>query len=92
MHPRFVFIFFKLLFTACEQVSFVITSKLFSLYTQGSLLVSTESHGEGETTELTPAKRRGTPIVNLEEAFDQSSGIRTTITARIKKEKTDKSG
>ncbi|XP_056854016.1 replication protein A 70 kDa DNA-binding subunit C-like [Raphanus sativus] len=59
---------------------------------EGSLLVSTESHGEGETTDLTPAKRRGTPIVNLEEAFDQSSGIHTTITARIKKEKTDKSG
>ncbi|XP_056843277.1 uncharacterized protein LOC108830017 [Raphanus sativus] len=59
---------------------------------EGSLMVSPASSGEGEGSDITPAKRRGTPIVNLEEAFDQSSVTRTPCTTRIKKEKPDKSG
>ncbi|XP_056843178.1 uncharacterized protein LOC108811044 [Raphanus sativus] len=59
---------------------------------KGSLMVSPASSGEGEGSDITPAKRIGTPIVNLEEAFDQSSVTRTPCTTRIKKEKPDKSG
>ncbi|CAN7040162.1 unnamed protein product [Brassica oleracea var. botrytis] len=47
---------------------------------------------ECEPTDLTPAKRRGTVIDNLDETFDQNSVSRTPCSTRIKKEKTDKSG
>ncbi|KAL0817079.1 hypothetical protein Bca101_073523 [Brassica carinata] len=43
----------------------------------GSLILSAESSEEVERTDLTPAKRRGTTIVNLEEAVDQNSVTRT---------------
>ncbi|WZZ45875.1 hypothetical protein YC2023_042134 [Brassica napus] len=43
----------------------------------GSLILSAESSEEAERTDLTPAKRRGTTIVNLEEAVDQNSVTRT---------------
>ncbi|WZY86741.1 hypothetical protein YC2023_033125 [Brassica napus] len=62
----------------------------FSL--QGSLMLSAESSQEVERTDLTPAKRRGTSIVNLEEADDQNSVTRIPCTTRIKKEKIEKSG
>ncbi|KAG5407712.1 hypothetical protein IGI04_013831 [Brassica rapa subsp. trilocularis] len=57
---------------------------------EGSLILSAESSEEVERTDLTPAKRRGTTIVNLEEAVDQNSVTRTPCTTRIKKEKTEK--
>ncbi|WZY76967.1 hypothetical protein YC2023_023351 [Brassica napus] len=44
---------------------------------EGSLILSAESSEEVERTDLTPAKRRGTTIVNLEEAVDQNSVTRT---------------
>nr|VDC97934.1 unnamed protein product [Brassica oleracea] len=44
---------------------------------EGSLILSAESSEEAERTDLTPAKRRGTTIVNLEEAVDQNSVTRT---------------
>ncbi|CAN7016569.1 unnamed protein product [Brassica rapa subsp. trilocularis] len=59
---------------------------------EGSLMLSAESSQEVERTDLTPAKRRGTSIVNLEEADDQNSVTRIPCTTRIKKEKIEKSG
>ncbi|CAF1709616.1 unnamed protein product [Brassica napus] len=47
------------------------------VYPKGSLILSAESSEEAERTDLTPAKRRGTTIVNLEEAVDQNSVTRT---------------
>ncbi|CAN6993517.1 unnamed protein product [Brassica oleracea var. botrytis] len=58
----------------------------------GSLMLSVDSSQECEPTDLTPAKRRGTVIDNLDETFDQNSVSRTLCSTRIKKEKTDKSG
>ncbi|CAN6903432.1 unnamed protein product, partial [Brassica oleracea] len=46
---------------------------------EGSLMLSAESSGEVERTDLTPAKRRGTSIVNLEEAVDQNSVTRIHV-------------
>ncbi|CAN6995548.1 unnamed protein product [Brassica rapa subsp. trilocularis] len=59
---------------------------------EGSLMLSVDSSQECEPTDLTPAKRRGTVIDNLDETFDENSVSRTPCSTRIKKEKTDKSG
>ncbi|KAF2555435.1 hypothetical protein F2Q68_00013175 [Brassica cretica] len=59
---------------------------------EGSLMLSVDSSQECEPTDLTPAKRRGTVIDNLDETFDQNSVSRTLCSTQIKKEKTDKSG
>ncbi|CAF2038777.1 unnamed protein product, partial [Brassica napus] len=60
---------------------------------EGSLMLLEEgSSQEGFPSELTPAKRRGGPAVNLEEEFDQNSVTKTGISTRVKKEKVDKSG
>lgn len=50
------------------------------------------SSQEAEANALTPAKRRGTTVFNLEEHYDENSVIRNSCSTRIKKEKTDKSG
>lgn len=50
------------------------------------------SSQRSKSFELTPAKRMGTPIINLEEAFDQNSTTSNAISVRIKKEKNEKSG
>ena len=42
-------------------------------------MLSAESSEEVERTDLTPAKRRGTSIVNLEEAVDQNSVTRIHV-------------
>uniref|UniRef100_A0A0D3CG74 Replication factor A C-terminal domain-containing protein n=1 Tax=Brassica oleracea var. oleracea TaxID=109376 RepID=A0A0D3CG74_BRAOL len=60
---------------------------------EGSLMLLEEpSSQQGGPSDLTPAKRRGGPVVNLEEEFDQNSVTKMGITTRIKKEKFDKSG
>ncbi|KAF3610705.1 hypothetical protein DY000_02048573 [Brassica cretica] len=60
---------------------------------EGSLMLLEEpSSQQGGPSDLTPAKRRGVPVVNLEEEFDQNSVTKMGITTRIKKEKFDKSG
>ncbi|KAH0873320.1 hypothetical protein HID58_070682 [Brassica napus] len=60
---------------------------------EGSLMLLEEgSSQECFPSDLTPAKRRGGPAVNLEEEFDQNSVTKTSISTRVKKEKVDKSG
>ncbi|XP_056864303.1 replication protein A 70 kDa DNA-binding subunit C-like [Raphanus sativus] len=59
---------------------------------EGSLMLSGDSSNQTESMALTPAKRKGALIVNLEETFDQNSVTRTPCTTRIKKEKNEKSG
>ncbi|CAF1938547.1 unnamed protein product [Brassica oleracea] len=59
---------------------------------ESSLMLSVDSSQECEPTDLTPAKRRGTVIDNLDKTFDQNFVSRTPCSTRIKKEKTDKSG
>ncbi|XP_048596368.1 replication protein A 70 kDa DNA-binding subunit B-like [Brassica napus] len=56
------------------------------------LMVSDESSQECEGTDLTPAKRRGTLIDNLEAAVDHNSLTRSPCNTGIKKEKTEESG
>ncbi|CAF2043134.1 unnamed protein product [Brassica napus] len=53
------------------------------------LMVSDESSQECEGTDLTPAKRRGTLIDNLEAAVDHNSLTRSPCNTGIKKEKTE---
>lgn len=48
--------------------------------------------GSSGSTDLTPAKRTRTPIINLEEAFDQNSVTKMACTIKVKKEKFEKSG
>ncbi|KAF2542941.1 hypothetical protein F2Q68_00031310 [Brassica cretica] len=48
--------------------------------------------GSSGSTDLTPAKRTRTPIINLEEAFDQNSVTKMACTIKVKKEKLEKSG
>ena len=55
-------------------------------------MVSDESSQECEGTDLTPAKRRGTLIDNLEAAVDHNSLTRSPCNTGIKKEKTEESG
>lgn len=55
-------------------------------------MLSGDSSNQTESMALTPAKRKGALIVNLEETFDQNSVTRTPCTTRIKKEKNEKSG
>uniref|UniRef100_M4DMY2 Uncharacterized protein n=1 Tax=Brassica campestris TaxID=3711 RepID=M4DMY2_BRACM len=52
-------------------------------------MVSDESSQECEGTDLTPAKRRGTLIDNLEAAVDHNSLTRSPCNTGIKKEKTE---
>ncbi|CAN6808446.1 unnamed protein product [Brassica oleracea] len=59
---------------------------------ESSLMLSVDSSQECDPIDLTPAKRRGTVIDNLDETFDQNFVSRTPCSTRIKKEKTDKSG
>lgn len=54
------------------------------------MLVEEPLSQQGDPSDLTPAKRRGGPIVNLEDEFDQNSV--TKMGTWIKKEKFDKSG
>lgn len=41
---------------------------------------------------VTPAKRIGAPVINLEAAFDQNSTTHLSRPVKIKKEKVDESG
>lgn len=59
---------------------------------QGSLMLSAGSSEEVNPTELTPAKRRASTVVNLEKEFDRNSVTKTASTIRVKKEKNEKSG
>ncbi|CAF1919673.1 unnamed protein product, partial [Brassica napus] len=56
---------------------------------EGSLMIQGGSSG---STDLTPAKRTRTPIINLEEAFDQNSVTKMACTIKVKKKKFEKSG
>ncbi|CAF2327027.1 unnamed protein product [Brassica napus] len=58
---------------------------------RSSLMLYGGSSQEAEANALTPAKRQGTTIFNLEEHYDENSAIRNSCSTRIKKEKTDKS-
>ncbi|CAH8332642.1 unnamed protein product [Eruca vesicaria subsp. sativa] len=58
---------------------------------QGSLQIHTGSSQQTESTNMIPAKRARTPIINLEDAFDQTSVTRQATTIRVKKEKNAKS-
>ncbi|KAF2595712.1 hypothetical protein F2Q68_00011091 [Brassica cretica] len=49
---------------------------------EGSLMIQGGSSG---STDLTPAKRTRTPIINLEEAFDQNSVTKMACTIKAKK-------
>ncbi|KAF8080932.1 hypothetical protein N665_0914s0019 [Sinapis alba] len=53
---------------------------------------NTPSPKQGDPNDLTPTKRRGGPVVNLEEEFDQNSFTKRSITTQIKKEKFEESG
>ncbi|KAF3598964.1 hypothetical protein F2Q69_00036125 [Brassica cretica] len=53
----------------------------------GSLMIQSDSSG---STDLTPAKRTRTPIINLEEAFDQNSVTKMACNIKVKKEKFEK--
>ncbi|CAF1956084.1 unnamed protein product [Brassica napus] len=67
-------------------------SSLLSDAPEGSLMLTNSVSEETQTTAITPAKRRGGPVINLEESFDQNSVTKTPCTIRIKKEKNEKSG
>ncbi|CAN6856384.1 unnamed protein product, partial [Brassica oleracea] len=54
---------------------------------EGSLMIQGGSSG---STDLTPAKRTRTPIINLEEAFDQNSVTKMACTIKVKKKKFEK--
>ncbi|KAL0827379.1 hypothetical protein Bca101_051057 [Brassica carinata] len=56
---------------------------------EGSLMIQGGSSG---STDLMPAKRTRTPIINLEEAFDQNSVTKMACTIKVKKKKFEKSG
>lgn len=56
------------------------------------MMILGSSSQVSESNSLTPAKRSGTPIMNLEESFDQNSVTKTNTAVRIKKEKIEKSG
>ncbi|KAH0879291.1 hypothetical protein HID58_066685 [Brassica napus] len=72
--------------TVCPQFSNV------SEAPEGSMMILGSSSQVSESNSLTPAKRSGTPIMNLEESFDQNSVTKTNTAVRIKKEKIEKSG
>ncbi|KAH0929467.1 hypothetical protein HID58_015194 [Brassica napus] len=72
--------------TVCPQFSNV------SEAPEGSMMILGSSSQVSESNSLTPAKRSGTPIMNLEEIFDQNSVTKTNAAVRIKKEKIEKSG
>lgn len=55
-------------------------------------MLSAGSSEEVNPTELTPAKRRASTVVNLEKEFDRNSVTKTASTIRVKKEKNEKSG
>ncbi|CAH8358374.1 unnamed protein product [Eruca vesicaria subsp. sativa] len=57
---------------------------------EGSL--SGGSSQEAEANTLTPTKRQGTTIFNLDEEYDEISVTKNLCSIQIKKEKTDKSG
>ncbi|KAG2266479.1 hypothetical protein Bca52824_073558 [Brassica carinata] len=65
-------------------------SSLLSDAPEGSLMLTNSVSEETQTTAITPAKRRGGPVINLEESFDQNSVTKTPCTIRIKKEKNEK--
>ncbi|KAF8091389.1 hypothetical protein N665_0446s0009 [Sinapis alba] len=50
------------------------------------------SEQQGDPNDLTTTKRRGGPVVNLEEEFDQNSVTKRSITTRITNEKFEESG
>lgn len=50
------------------------------------------SSQEGDASAITPAKRRGPTVFNLEEHYDENSVTKKACSVRIKKEKADKSG
>ncbi|KAG5384230.1 hypothetical protein IGI04_035700, partial [Brassica rapa subsp. trilocularis] len=58
----------------------------------GSLMLHGGSSQSDKTSDLTPAKRMRSPIINLEDAFDQNSVTRSVGTRKIKQEKNEKSG
>ncbi|CAH8390265.1 unnamed protein product [Eruca vesicaria subsp. sativa] len=57
---------------------------------EGSLMLPGGSLQEAEANTLTPAKRRGTTVFNLDEQYDENSRTKNSCSIRIKKEKTDK--
>ncbi|CAN6830600.1 unnamed protein product [Brassica oleracea] len=59
---------------------------------EGSLMLHGGSSQSDKTGDLTPAKRMRSPIINLEDAFDQNSVTRSAGTIKIKQEKNEKSG
>ncbi|KAG2286911.1 hypothetical protein Bca52824_046515 [Brassica carinata] len=63
-----------------------------SMDSVGSLMLHGGSSQSDKTGDLTPAKRMRSPIINLEDAFDQNSVTRSAGTIKIKQEKNEKSG
>ncbi|KAJ4906372.1 hypothetical protein Rs2_10030 [Raphanus sativus] len=57
---------------------------------EGSLMLHGGSSQHAESTELTPPKRVRTPVINLEDVFDQTSVTRGACNIKIKKEKIEK--
>ncbi|KAH0922967.1 hypothetical protein HID58_022985 [Brassica napus] len=68
------------------------TESTLSNVTEGSLVLCDNSSPPVEIPDLTPAKRKGEPVINLEDAYDQNSVTKLACTIRIKKEKDSKSG
>lgn len=67
-------------------------SIFYSFYPlQGSLICNGGSSCKSDSSDLTPPKRSGTPTINLDEAFDQSSVTRVVCNKKLK-EKIEKSG
>lgn len=56
------------------------------------MILSGGSSEISQLPELTPAKRKGLQVINVEEAVDQNSVTRAPCFNRVKKEKIHKSG
>lgn len=55
-------------------------------------MVTASSSHASVSKALTPAKRIGPPVINLEDSFDQNSTTSKKRAVRIKTEKVDESG
>ncbi|XP_056860058.1 uncharacterized protein LOC130508520 [Raphanus sativus] len=59
---------------------------------EGSLMCNGGSSCKSESSDFTPAKRIGTPIITLDDAVDQNSVTRVACSKKVKKEKNEFSG
>ncbi|XP_056860042.1 uncharacterized protein LOC108821854 [Raphanus sativus] len=59
---------------------------------EGSLMCNGGSSCKSESSDFTPAKRIGTPIITLDDTVDQNSVTRVACSKKVKKEKNEFSG